>query len=489
MDIRIVKRHERRLPEDDDHPYRTGAWRPNLTEYDAFDLEVLAGEIPRDLEGVYLRNTENPLFPSIGRYHPFDGDGMIHAVHFHDGRADYRNRFVATKGLAAEIEAGRPLWAGLMESPAKSEREGWGARTRLKDASSTDVVVHRGTALSTHYQCGDAYEMDPITLEQRGPAKWGGRFPSDWGISAHAKADENTGELLFFTYSKKPPFMRYGVVDRTGEVVHYVPIPLPGPRLPHDMAFTENYAILCDFPLFWDAALLEKNVHRLGYHPELGSRFAVIPRRGDSDSIRWFTASPTFVLHFMNAYEEGNEIVLDGYHEANPLPIPRASDGPYAALMRMVDLDAMKTSLRRWRFDLSTGTTKEETLDDRITEFPTINGRYWGRKNRYGYAMTGEPGWFLFNGVVKLDHATGARQAYAFPKGVFASESPMAPRIGSTAEDDGYLLTLVSDVPNDRSECRIFRAQDIHGGPIARLRLPERICSGTHSCWVASSDL
>ena len=74
------------LPEDDDHPYRSGAWRPNHREWDADDLEV-DGELPADLAGVYLRNTENPVHPSIGRYHPFDGDGMVHQIAFADGRA------------------------------------------------------------------------------------------------------------------------------------------------------------------------------------------------------------------------------------------------------------------------------------------------------------------------------------------------------------------------------------------------------------------
>ena len=93
------------------------------------DLTVLEGEIPRDLDGIYLRNTENPLLPAIGRYHPFDGDGMLHAISFEDGRASYRNRMIATEGLGAEIQAGAPLWAGILESPEKSLRDGWGART------------------------------------------------------------------------------------------------------------------------------------------------------------------------------------------------------------------------------------------------------------------------------------------------------------------------------------------------------------------------
>ena len=107
---RSTARCSRTLPHDDDHPYRSGAWRPQNVEYDAADLDV-TGELPDDLYGVYLRNTENPLHPAIVRYHPFDGDGMIHKVSFRDGKVSYRNRFVRTDGLLAEQEAG-PLAVG-----------------------------------------------------------------------------------------------------------------------------------------------------------------------------------------------------------------------------------------------------------------------------------------------------------------------------------------------------------------------------------------
>ena len=55
------------------------AWTPNYDEVDATDLEVI-GEIPADLNGIYVRNTENPVHDSIGVYHPFAGDGMLHSM-------------------------------------------------------------------------------------------------------------------------------------------------------------------------------------------------------------------------------------------------------------------------------------------------------------------------------------------------------------------------------------------------------------------------
>ena len=226
------------LPAGDSHPYRSGAWRPQVTEHTARNLAV-EGEIPTGLNGVYLRNTENPLHESIGRYHPFDGDGMIHMMSFCDGEVEYRNRFVQTDGLRAEIDAGGALWAGLAEPPSRSLREGACARGRMKDASSTDIVVHAGVALSSFYQCGDLYRLDPRTLADLGKETWGGLFPAA-GVSAHTKVDERTGELLFFNYQTTAPYLHYGVVSADRRLTHYVPVELPGARLPHDMAFTPN---------------------------------------------------------------------------------------------------------------------------------------------------------------------------------------------------------------------------------------------------------
>ena len=76
-----------------------------------------------------------------------------------------------------------------------------------------------------------------------------------------------------------------------------------------------------------------------------------------------------------------------------------------------------------------------------------------------------------------------------FPYGVFASETPFAPGAGAGAEDDGYLVTFVTDMNADRSECQVFDARDLAVGPVARLALPERISSGTHSHFAPASQL
>ena len=88
MNVEVVGKFLSSLPDDDDHPYRTGPWRPQSTEWDADDLTVVDGELPRDLDGVYLRNTENPLHPRVEGLPPL-----------RRGRHDARRRLPRRKGV------------------------------------------------------------------------------------------------------------------------------------------------------------------------------------------------------------------------------------------------------------------------------------------------------------------------------------------------------------------------------------------------------
>lgn len=467
-----------------DHPYLTGAWTPQHEEVNASDLDVIAGRIPDDIDGVYLRNTENQVHQPLGRYHPFDGDGMIHQIDFRHGRASYRNRFVRTRCFAAEQAAGGSLWGGLMDPPGTSRRPGFGAHGGLKDSASTDVTVHAGRGIATFYQCGEAYQFDPETLEMEGVAPWG---PLD-GVSAHPRVDPHTGEMLFFNYGKHPPFMHYGVVDAAGRLADYRPVPLPGPRLPHDMVFSENWAILNDLPVFWDAALLERNIHAVRQHADLPSRFALVHRRDRAAPIRWFEAAPTYVLHWLNAWEDGSEVVVDGYFQEEPTPKPNGGSA-YAQLMAYIDQHSFRSKLHRWRFDLATGTTREERLDDRVLEFGTINQRFAGRRNRFAYSTTARPGWFLFTGFIKHDLDTGRSEAVMLEDGRYASEAPFAARRGAQAEDDGYLVSFITDETRGTSECILIDCRRFADGPVCRIALPHKISSGTHAHWADRSEL
>lgn len=467
--------------ETESNPYLMGNYSPIDTEITAENLEVI-GEIPRDLNGLYVRNGPNPQFIPKGRYHWFDGDGMLHAVRIADGKVTYRNRWVRTEGFERESHASGVLWTGVMETPVKNPR--LNIHVPLKDSSNTDVVYHNNRLITTWYLAGEPYAVDPHTLETIGKEDFGGTLRSN--VSAHTKVDENTNELLFFDYGPVPPYMMYGVVGADGRIKHCVPIDLPGPRLPHDMAITENYSILLDLPLVNDQEAMRAGRHKIVFRRDMPSRFGVIPRFGPSDSIRWFEGSPCYMYHTVNAWEEGDEIVLDTCRVSRPAP-------PATAVTR---LDKMLAYLRldariyRYRFNLKTGQTKEEALDDANTEFPTINTRHLGRKSRYAYNVhITNDRTLLFDGIVKYDTEHGRSETFTFGPGRYGSEAPFTPRPNAVDEDDGYLLSFIYDERESRSELIILDAKQVAQGPLARVIIPQRIPYGFHACWVPGERL
>ena len=119
--------------------------------------------------------------------------------------------------------------------------------TVYKDTANTDIVMHDGELLALWYISGQPVRLDSRTLETIRTETFAGKLPNN--VSAHSKVDLNTGEFLFFDYALYEPWYSFGIVDKDNRLTHFTQIEMPGPRLPHDMAITENYAILMDLPL------------------------------------------------------------------------------------------------------------------------------------------------------------------------------------------------------------------------------------------------
>jgi len=58
-----------------------------------------------------------------------------------------------------------------------------------------------------------------------------------------------------------------------------------------------------------------------------------------------------------------------------------------------------------------------------------------------------------------------------------------ASRPGAIEEDDGYLVTFVTNLSAGTGECAIFDARDITPGPIARVILPQQVPTRPHAFW------
>jgi carotenoid cleavage dioxygenase len=460
--------------ESDVNPFLQGNFAPWRLEGTADDLEVI-GTIPRELNGTFYRNGPNPAYEPRGRYHWFDGDGMIHAITLRDGRAAYRNRWVQSDGLKEERAAGEALYPGLLEiSPSEAPK--------FKVTANTNIVQHAGRLLAL-VEAALPTEMRPCTLETVGLFDFGGKLFGP--MTAHPKLDPETGEMLFFGYSPFPPYLQYHVADRSGALVRSEVIDIAWPSMMHDFAITRDHVIFMLCPIVFSIENLQKGGTLFTWEPERGTRLGVMPRSGGNADVRWFDTDPCYVFHPMNAYDDGDAIVLD---------VSRYSS------LRFMEPDAARdpamtedqgARLHRWCIDRRGGGIRSTPLDDITGEFPRVDERLVGRKHRFGYLAAStpeditrrEPVW---SSIKKYDLERGTSTTRAFGAANGAGEPLFVPRHDKADEDDGYVLVLVYDHARNASEFYVLDARDIAGEPVARIRIPNRIPYGFHGNWVAA---
>lgn len=464
------------------NPYLLGPYAPIFEEIVADDLEVI-GEIPKDIYGSYVRNGPNPRFEPKGHYHWFDGDAMLHAIHLENGKAIYRNRWVRTHNFKEEELAGESLWQGLMGKLAANMNRPWNRGVPLKDTANTAVAFHNGKLLAGWYMCGDLYEIDPITLETKGIQNYENTLTSK--AMAHVKVDEAASEMMFFDYELTGSYLAYGVINGNGKVKHFTKVPTPGPRIPHDMGITENYSILMDLPLVYDLSVMMKTGKAVPvFKKELPSRFGIIPRFGDASEVLWFEAEPCYIYHTINCWEEGDEIIMDCCINPNPTPQQDLPKGT-PAVEKLNAYLRLNAYLHRYRFNLKTGECKEYKLDDLGTEFPLMNSTYLGRKSKYAYNQRLELSQTLrFDAIVKYDTEKQSSTVHEYGEYKYGSESPFIPRPNAKDEDDGYVISFVTDARENTSEVIIVDAKNMEQEALARIKLPQRVPLGFHACWV-----
>ncbi|MFC4119707.1 carotenoid oxygenase family protein [Nonomuraea zeae] len=446
----------------------SGGFAPVTDEITAFDLEV-TGRIPAELNGRYLRNGPNPLSlddPSAG--HLFLGEGMVHGVRLREGRAEwYRNRWVRSARLAERLgERPRP-------GPVHADMD-FAANTHVIGvAGRTFATVEAG---ARPYELG--YELDTI-----GPCDFDGGLPG--GYAAHTHLDPASGELHALAYFFGWDHHQHIVIDPKGAVTQVRDIPIADAPMLHDFALTERYVVIYDLPVTFSMAHAERG-HVLPYawnedHP---SRIGLMSRA--SGEVRWFEVDPCWVFHTLNAYDDGDEVVVD------VVRYPK----------RFVDarLDVGGTpTLDRWRIGLTSGKVTQTRLDDRAQEFPRMDERLTGRPYRYGYTsstldlyeaihpadteLEDLPDEAFDNTLIKHDLVSGTQESRSLGREAYVGEPVF---VGSgEAEDDGYVLAYVNNPARGAADLVILSAQDFTGEPVATVHLPARVPLGFHGSWIA----
>lgn len=459
--------------------FMEGNYAPIFVE-DSFgpnSLEII-GEVPRELNGSFYRNGPDPQFSPPGKYHWFDGDGMVHAFHFDDGQVRYGNRWVETRKFKEERKAGKALFGGLQDMFAGAWHT-WFRPVNHRNTANTHIWAHAGKLLCL-WEGGLPTAVDPHSLETEGFWNFSGTIKGK--MTAHPKPDPETGQLLFFGASdfwKKTPTISYGEVGASGTVDRMETIEIPYHCMMHDFGTTRNYVVFPVFPTVADMARLRKKQPLFQWEPERGSHLGVMPRKGGPNDIIWFSLEACFVYHALNTWEEGEDLI---HFDAV------CYDGP--RLVGAVEGEPPVPGLvARFTMNLKDKSIKRTTLDDRACEFPRHDDRRAGLPYKYGYVLgkTGERGMnpaFEADALFKYHMANGGgKEVHKLPDGAVPDEAVYVPKSPDSPEEAGYLLAIIYRPELDRSELIVVDTEAFEDPPVATVRLPRRIPFGFHANW------
>ncbi|MEE3715603.1 carotenoid oxygenase family protein [Tumidithrix elongata RA019] len=453
----------------------------SLRTEQSYWIDEIEGEIPSELQGTLFRNGPGLLDVNGQAYgHPFDGDGMICAIAFTQGKAHFANSFVKTPEFLAEQKEGRILYRGVFGTQKPG---GWWQNLfdlKLKNIANTNVIYH-GKRLLALWEASLPYRLDPKTLDTLGVETFNGTLAAGKAFTAHPRLDPETGDLWAFGVEAGPKStITIYKIDPQGELTESCSQKVSGFCFLHDFAYTPNYRIFLQNPVAFNTLPFILGLKTAGacidLKPNTPTKILLFDRSGKLTTLE---TDPGFVFHHCNAFEQGDEIILDSVcYQDYPKLEPNVD-------YKNVNFDTVVPGkLCRYRIDLRTGSVSREILLDRSCEFPTIHPRCVGQPYRYAYigAIAQPTGNAPLQAILKIDLATGKQEAHSFAPRGFIGEPVFVPRNASTTsvEDDGWIITLIFNAERDRSDVVILDAQNIAAAPVATLHLKHHVPYGLH---------
>ena len=466
--------------------FLSGNFAPTLEEV-IERCEDVTGELPKDLTGHYLRVGPNPQFKPLdeAKYHWFDGDGMIHHLNIAKGQASYKNRWIHTKGFSLEREAGKSIWKGFQSLHELELHHG----LMTKNVANTALVWHAQKLLAL-WEAGSPHSLTMPSLETLGEETFDGTWTGSF--TAHPVICPQTGEMVTFGYNVVGEFgVTYGVFDENAKLTHKADIKLKGkPVMIHDCAITPDYSLIIDMPVTFSLERAMAGKPAFAWEPDNGARIGIIPRKGTNDDVKWFDVELGFIFHVLNAWQEGDEVILEACR-SNCTSVISDNADLSGADNKQYTLDDEQGKPYQYRFNMKTGAVSETSIDDIAVEFSRINEAYVGVKNQFAYASRFSPNSNAprFDALVKFDRKNNTKEIYEFDEGVYSGEFVYAPKDNAKEEDEGYLLGFVQDENNQQSDFYIIDAQDFSLGPVAKIKMQHRVPYGFHGTWVPAHSI
>jgi carotenoid cleavage dioxygenase len=433
---------------------------------------AIEGRLPAGLRGRYFRNGPGLMQRAGQRYrHWFDGDGFVQAWSVGDGRASHRGRFVQTEKFRAEQDAGRFLLPAFGTAvPAQRPVRG----PDSVNAANTSVLL-QGQRLYALWEGGSAYELDPATLATRGVKTWSPELRA-MPFSAHPKVEADGTVWNFGSAGGRLVVYQ---IDPAGSVRRHAVLDVGAPAMLHDFAVSQRYLVFLLAPIRLDVAALKAGAamtDAMRWSAGQPTRVLVIDK-ADFGKQRIFEMPAALVFHFGNAWDDGSVLRLD-YVQSVPLPEFNAAS---EQMMRGQRTARDVSTPRVLEIDLQASRLRLAVRDEAV-EFPVVDPRFVARRHRfvwYPTAIDTGARWG-FNGLMRLDIESGARERFSFGADVVVEEHVLVPKPGSAREGEGWLVGMGYDVRRQRSFLSVFDALRLADGPLARAWLPYWAPYGFH---------
>ncbi len=476
-------------------PASAPAWAkailPPAAEFGPTSLPVTAGAIPTGLRGTLYRNGPARLERGGRRVgHWFDGDGAILATHFTGtptgtptGTATATYRYVRTAGYLEEQAKGQLLYGGYGTiSPARFWQK---FAKQVKNAANTNVLALADKLLAL-WEGGHPHALEPNTLETLGLDNLGWLNPN-WPYSAHPKRDPQTGEIYNFGVTPgKTSQLRVYRCNSQLQLLQQTAIPLDGLSLIHDFVLAGPYLVFFIPPVRLQVlpALLQLKSFSdsLRWRPEKGTQILVLDKNTLS-VVSKSEAEPWYQWHFSNGYvDAGGAVVVDILRYDNFQTNQRLKEVAAGLTQTLA-----KGSLWRLRLDPLSGQIAEmREILGRSCEFPAVAASEVGRENRFTYLSLHRQGTDaigeLYDSIGRFDCQTGTLTEANLGAGRYPTEPIYAPDADNPQQ--GWILTVVFDSQENRSQVWVFDADRLDCEPVCRLALPEVVPPGFHGSWV-----
>jgi carotenoid cleavage dioxygenase len=471
-----------------------GYFGPARFEAEVFDCHF-TGAIPKDLDGAFFRMHAASLYPpKFADDTILAADGYISMFRIQGGHVDYRGRYVRTQRMLNQKESRRQLY-GYYRNPYTDDPEVRDVdHPHLRTTANTTAMVLAGK-LYANKEDGLPHELDPNSLETIGPTDFNGDWQSQT-FTAHPKRDPVTGETFVMGYEAHglaSDDVHVGSFDREGALNWVVRFKVPYPSLLHDMIITEDYVVIPGGGTVTSRDRLEAGKIHWGWDGTLPFYYAVVPRGGENDDIRWFYSSQRGVVHTANGWNEGRRIFLD-------MPMADGNVWPWFEDLQGAPFEPIINSLRRVTLDLD---DPGEHVDERviiptpISHFTRIDERRLGRKHRYvwvNYAdpeqtFTGTPGPGPepTGSILRVDMADGSTKSFSVGSAHVCQEPIFVPRSAHAPEGDGFVLATAHNLDAMRAELVILDAMEMV--ELARVILPFRNPEQVHGTWAEAAEL